>query len=95
MDDEVMGENHEHRDDAQQLDTGVSPLPICDSGMRRCAVFGAHTAVVLRGLVLLAHNSPLVCGLSSLPRILRTQTDWDILRKDKIEQMFECVVCCR
>lgn len=95
MDDEVMGENHEHRDDAQQLDTGVPPLPICDSGMRRCAVFGAHTAVVLRGLVLLAHNSPLVCGLSSLPRILRTQTDWDILRKDKIEQMFECVVCCR
>mgnify|MGYP006967613321 CR=1 FL=1 len=28
------------------------------------AVFGAHTAVVLRVLVLLAHNSPLVCGLS-------------------------------
>lgn len=41
-----------------------------------------------------AHNSPLICGLSSL-RILHTQTDWDILLKDKIEQMFECVVCCR
>ena len=26
MDDEVMGENHEHRDDAQQFDTGV-PTP--------------------------------------------------------------------
>lgn len=63
MDDEVMGENHEHRDDAQQFDAGIPP-PICDSGMCRCAVFGAHTAVVLRGLVLLAHNSPLVCGLS-------------------------------
>ena len=25
MDDEVMGEDHEHRDDAQQLDAGVSP----------------------------------------------------------------------
>lgn len=28
MDDEVMGEDHEHRDDAQQLDAGVSPPPI-------------------------------------------------------------------
>ena len=26
MDDEVMGEDHEHRDDAQQLDAGI-PLP--------------------------------------------------------------------
>ena len=25
MDDEVMGEDHEHRDDAQQLDAGISP----------------------------------------------------------------------
>jgi len=33
MDDEVMGEDHEHRDDAQQLDAGISPPPICDSGM--------------------------------------------------------------
>ena len=90
-----MGEDHEHRDDAQQLDAGI-PLPptICDSGMCRCAVFDVYAVVVLRGLVLLAHNSSLVCGLSSL-RILHTQTDWDILLKDKIEQMFECVVCCR
>lgn len=28
MDDEVMGEDHEHRDDAQQLDAGISPPPI-------------------------------------------------------------------
>ena len=27
MDDEVMGEDHEHRDDAQQFDVGVSPPP--------------------------------------------------------------------
>lgn len=27
MDDEVMGEDHEHRDDAQQLDAGISPPP--------------------------------------------------------------------
>lgn len=27
MDDEVMGEDHEHRDDAQQFDAGVSPPP--------------------------------------------------------------------
>lgn len=25
MDDEVMGENHEHRDDAQQFDAGIPP----------------------------------------------------------------------
>ena len=59
-----MGEDHEHRDDAQQLDAGIPlPPPICDSGMRRCAVSGVSAVVVLRGLVLLAHNSPLVCGL--------------------------------
>ena len=75
MDDEVMGEDHEHRDDAQQLDAGIPlPLPICDSGMCRCAVFGVYAAVVLRVLVLFVHNSPLGCGLSSL-RILRFQTD--------------------
>ena len=28
MDDEVMGEDHEHRDDAQHLDAGISPPPI-------------------------------------------------------------------
>lgn len=28
MDDEVVHENHEHRDDAQQLDAGISPPPI-------------------------------------------------------------------
>lgn len=33
MDDEVMGENHEHRDDTQQFDAGVLPPTICDSGM--------------------------------------------------------------
>lgn len=27
MDDEVVHENHEHRDDAQQLDAGISPPP--------------------------------------------------------------------
>lgn len=75
MDDEVMGEDHEHRDDAQQLDAGIPlPPPICDSGMCRCAVFGVYAVVVLRVLVLFVHNSPLVCGLSSL-RILRSQTD--------------------
>lgn len=71
----------------------LCPPPICASGMCRCAVFGVYAVVVLRVLVLFAHNSPLICGLSSL-RILHTQTDWDILLKDKIEQMFECVVCC-
>lgn len=91
----MVHKDHEHRDDAQQLDAGIPlPPPICDSGMCRCAVFGVYAVVVLRVLVLFAHNSPLICGLSSL-RILHTQTDWDILLKDKIEQMFECVVCCR
>ena len=74
MDDEVMGEDHEHRDDAQQLDAGIPLPPICDSRMCRCAVFGVYAVVVLRVLVLFVHNSPLVCGLSSL-RILRSQTD--------------------
>ena len=75
VDDEVVHENHEHRDDAQQLDAGIPlPPPICDSGMCRCAVFGVYAVVVLRVLVLFVHNSPLVCGLSSL-RILRSQTD--------------------
>lgn len=65
VNDEVVHEDHEHRDDAQQLDAGIPlPLPICDSGMCRCAVFDVYAVVVLRGLVLLAHNSPLVCGLS-------------------------------
>lgn len=27
MDDEVMGEDHEHRDDAQQFDAGIPLLP--------------------------------------------------------------------
>ena len=62
--------------------------------MCRCAVLGVYSVVVLRVLVLFVHNSLLICGLSSL-RILHTQADWDILRKDKIEQMFECVICCR
>lgn len=65
MDDEVMGEDHEHRDDAQQLDAGIPLLPICDSGMCRCAVFDIYVVVVLRILFLFVHNSPLVCGLSS------------------------------
>lgn len=95
MDDEVVHEDHEHRDDAQQLDAGVPPPPICDSRMCQCAVLSAYAVVFLRVLVLFVRNSPLVCGLSPPPRILHTQTDWDILRKDKIEQMFECVVCCR
>lgn len=61
-----MGEDHEHRDDAQHLDAGIPlPPPICDSGMCRCAVFGVYEVVVLCVLVLLAHNSPLACGLSS------------------------------
>lgn len=34
MDDEVMGEDHEHRDDAQQFDAGVSPPPFA---IRECA----------------------------------------------------------
>lgn len=34
MDDEVMGEDHEHRDDAQQLDAGI-PLPITMFGRPR------------------------------------------------------------
>lgn len=68
VDDEVVHEDHEHRDDAQQLDAGIPlPLPICDSGMCRCAVFDVYAVVVLRGLVLLAHNSSLVCGLSFPP----------------------------
>lgn len=68
MNDEVVHEDHEHRDDAQQLDAGIPlPLPICDSGMCRCAVFDVYAVVVLRGLVLLAHNSSLVCGLSFPP----------------------------
>ena len=35
MDDEVMGENHEHRDDAQQFDAGI-PLPP-PFAIRECA----------------------------------------------------------
>lgn len=36
MDDEVMGEDHEHRDDAQQLDAGI-PLPPPPFAIRECA----------------------------------------------------------
>ena len=50
----MVHKDHEHRDDAQQLDAGI-PLPptICDSGMCRCAVFGVYAVVVLRVLVFL------------------------------------------
>ena len=52
-----MGEDHEHRDDAQQLDAGIPlPPPICDSGMCRCAVFGVYAVVVLRVLFLFVHK---------------------------------------
>lgn len=63
MDDEVMGEDHEHRDDAQQFDAGIPlPPPICDSGMCRCAVFGVYAVVVLCVLVLLG-DQPVELGL--------------------------------
>ena len=35
VNDEVVHEDHEHRDDAQQLDAGVPPLAFRVSGMRR------------------------------------------------------------
>lgn len=38
MDDEVMGEDHEHRDDAQQFDVGVSPPPHLRFGKGRVPV---------------------------------------------------------
>lgn len=62
MDDEVMGEDHEHRDDAQQFDAGIPLPPICDSGMCRCAVFGVYAVVVLCVLVLLG-DQPVELGL--------------------------------
>lgn len=49
----MVHKDHEHRDDAQQLDAGIPLPPICDSGMCRCAVFGVYAVVVLRVLVLL------------------------------------------
>ena len=91
----MVHKDHEHRDDAQQLDAGI-PLPphhlrFGNVPVRRvwrlCGCRSPRPGSFV-------HNSPLVCGLSSL-RILHTQTDWDILLKDKIEQMFECVVYCR
>lgn len=69
MNDEVVHEDHEHRDDAQQLDAGIPlPPPICDSGMCRCAVFGSCLCSGCFLSIILLSPGP------SLPKILR---GWD------------------
>lgn len=59
-----MGEDHEHRDDAQQLDTGVPPFAFWRSGVRRRGVSDVCAAAV-RALDALVHGSPLrLCSLA-------------------------------
>lgn len=57
VNDEVVHENHEHRDDAQQFDAGVSPLAFRVLGMRRRGVSDVR-AVSVRVLNFLARDSP-------------------------------------
>ena len=54
MDDEVVHEDHEHRDDTQQFDAGIPP--ICDLGMHRRGVSDV-CAVSVRVLNFLARDS--------------------------------------
>ena len=57
VNDEVVHEDHEHRDDAQQLDAGVPPLAFRVPGMRRRGVSDVR-AVSVRVLNFLARDSP-------------------------------------
>lgn len=54
MDDEVMGENHEHRDDTQRFNAGTPPFEILECASALCL---ALTRFVFLRVLFFSHNS--------------------------------------
>ena len=73
MDDEVMGEDHEHRDDAQQLDAGISPPPF---EFLECAGTACLTCAPLPLVLWMLSFMILSSALVLLREIVRGRNDW-------------------
>lgn len=75
MDDEAMGEDHEHRDDTQQLDAGVPPFAFWCSGVCRRGVSDVYAAAARAcALAVFVHHTSFSWSVS-LPKILRGWND--------------------